>query len=285
VAVSAPKEYNLGHHYETLHKDKFGVLEGRLRENKLKNLKCDLQWQQNISTIATKTNEATVQASFIISQIIAKKSQPFMDGEYVKECIMKATEILCPEKQQLFKNISLSANMVAQRVNDLAGDIQCQLKEKFKNFVAYSIAIDESTDVKDIAQLAVFVRGVNEDFEYGEIIYRTNVRWLRQGSVLKQFFDLLDEIKLFMEKKGRNIEELNDEGWITDLAFLVDVTGHLNNLNKELHGKDKLITDMYNNIMVFKSSFDSGKNQLKQHNFVHFPHLKSLDTIFPERIQ
>jgi hypothetical protein len=33
-AVSAPKEYTLRRHYETLHKDKFGVLEGRLRENK-----------------------------------------------------------------------------------------------------------------------------------------------------------------------------------------------------------------------------------------------------------
>jgi hypothetical protein len=80
-AVSAPKKYKLRHHYETLHKDKFGVLEGRIRENKLKNLKCDLQWQQNIFTVATKTNEAAVQASFIISQIIAKKSQPFMDDE------------------------------------------------------------------------------------------------------------------------------------------------------------------------------------------------------------
>jgi hypothetical protein len=31
--------------------------------------------------------------------------------------------------------------------------------------VAYSIAIDESTDVTDVAQLAVFIRGVNEDFQ------------------------------------------------------------------------------------------------------------------------
>jgi hypothetical protein len=28
--------------------------------------------------------------------------------------------MLCPEKHQLFKNISLSANTVAERVNDLA---------------------------------------------------------------------------------------------------------------------------------------------------------------------
>jgi hypothetical protein len=58
---------------------------------------------------------------------------------------MKAAEILCPEKQQLFKNTSLSANTKAERVNDLAGDIQCQLKEKSKNVVVYSIATDEST--------------------------------------------------------------------------------------------------------------------------------------------
>jgi hypothetical protein len=31
--------------------------------------------------------------------------------------------------------------------------------------VAYSIAIDDSTNTTDIAQLAVFIRGVNEDFQ------------------------------------------------------------------------------------------------------------------------
>jgi hypothetical protein len=43
---------------------------------------------------------------------------------------------------------------VADRVNDLAGDIQRQFKEKCKNVVAYSIAIDES---RDIAQLAAYL--------------------------------------------------------------------------------------------------------------------------------
>jgi hypothetical protein len=78
---------------------------------------------------------------------------------------MKAADILCPEKQHLFKTISLSANTVADRVNDLTGDRQCQLKEKCKDFVAYSIAIEESTDVTDVAQLAICIRGVSEDFQ------------------------------------------------------------------------------------------------------------------------
>jgi hypothetical protein len=44
----------LRHHYKALHKDKIGVLQGKIREDKLKNLKCDLQWQQNILNVATK---------------------------------------------------------------------------------------------------------------------------------------------------------------------------------------------------------------------------------------
>jgi len=35
-------------------------------------------------TVATKTNEAAVQASFIVSQIIVKKSKPFTDDAYVE---------------------------------------------------------------------------------------------------------------------------------------------------------------------------------------------------------
>jgi hypothetical protein len=42
-------------------------------------------------------------------------------------------------------------------VNGLAGDMQCQLKEKCKDFVANSTANDTHTDVTDIEQLAVFI--------------------------------------------------------------------------------------------------------------------------------
>ena len=38
------------------------------------------------------------------------------------------------------------------------------LKEKIPNFAAFSIAIDESTDITDVTQLAVFVRGVTDEF-------------------------------------------------------------------------------------------------------------------------
>jgi hypothetical protein len=66
------------------------------------------------------------------------------------------------------------------------------------------------------------------------------------------------KIKLFTEKKNKRIEELDDEGWISDLAFFVDVTGHWNTLNKELQSKDKFITEMFD-IRLSNLSFDCGK--------------------------
>jgi hypothetical protein len=47
-----------------------------------------------------------------------------------------------------------------------------------------------------------------------------------------------------MENKGRNIEDLNDEVWIIDLGFLVDVIRHFKNPNKEQQSKNNLITHM-----------------------------------------
>jgi hypothetical protein len=39
--------------------------------------------------------------------------------------------------------------------------------------------------------------------EYGEIIYHLTVMWLIRGSVLKQLFQKLNEVKLFVQNKKR----------------------------------------------------------------------------------
>lgn len=66
--------------------------------------------------------------------------------------------------------------------------------------------------------------------------YHTEVRWLSQGAVLKRFFDLRKEIEQFMEKKGKPVMGLQYTQWLRELAFMVDITEHLNNLNKMSQG-------------------------------------------------
>ena len=93
--------------------------------------------------------------------MIAKSSRPLTEGLFVKECLVKASDILCPGKTKLFEGISLSPNTVASRVADLAANVEEQLVATAKDFESFSIALDESTDVSDTAQCAVFIGGVD----------------------------------------------------------------------------------------------------------------------------
>ena len=69
--------------------------------------------------------------------------------------------------------------------------------------------------------------------------------------------------------------ELEDTNWISDFAFLVDMTTHLNILNSTLQGKNKLIHELYATIRSFEMKLALFKLQLENNNFSHFPLLNS----------
>jgi len=80
---------------------------------------------------------------------------------------MIAAEEVAPDKRSSFAAISLSRNIVADKTNANGNELEDFLKILCKRFVAFSIALDESTDV-DTTQLAVFIHGVTEDSEIFE---------------------------------------------------------------------------------------------------------------------
>jgi len=57
---------------------------------------------------------------------------------------------------------------VAGRISDISANLDSQLKNKVKSFVMFSVALDESTDTADIAQLAIFIRGIDETLSVTE---------------------------------------------------------------------------------------------------------------------
>ena len=70
--------------------------------------------------------------------------------------------------------------------------------------------------------------------EYGDLVYYTEVRCISRGRMFKRFFDLRDEIKFFIELKEKPNAVFDDESFLNDLAFLADVTEHLDQLNTKL---------------------------------------------------
>ena len=58
------------------------------------------------------------------------------------------------------------------------------------------------------------------------------------------------------------------------MAFLVDITGHLNDLNLKLQGKNKLFPDLVNDINAFKMKIKLFISQLEIQDLRQFPRLK-----------
>ena len=74
---------------------------------------------------------------------------------------------------------------------------------------------------------------------YEDVVYLSKVRWLNKAATLKRFQLLLPGIKVFLKEK-QNVDFLENEEWLNDLSFFVDVTEVLAELNLHLQGKDQL---------------------------------------------
>ena len=128
----------------------------------------ELKDQQTIFVKKRDDTDNIIRASYIVSEKIAKHSKNYSDGEFVKECLQAVVDILCPGRKKEIDNISLSRRTVTRRIDELATNIEMGLKELASKFKYFSLAIDESTDVTNTAQLAVFVRGIDDDFNITE---------------------------------------------------------------------------------------------------------------------
>ena len=112
------------------------------------DLVAKLKKQQGLCTKLHTSRETATKTSFVISHKIAKKSKPFSEGEFVKECLMNSAALICPKKREAFENISLSRHTMTRRIEDIAGNLELQLQHEVANFDFFSLALDESCDVQ-----------------------------------------------------------------------------------------------------------------------------------------
>ena len=102
---------------------------------------------------------------------------------------MAVVDSVCPEQRSVFESVSLSSRTVLRRIEEMSDNVHDSLKTRISTLVAFSLALDESTDVKDTAQLAVFIRGVTADLNVCEEFLQL-VR-LRGTTTGKDIFDAM----------------------------------------------------------------------------------------------
>ena len=89
---------------------------------------------QQHGTFIRHRNECDNNTSFAVSQVIGKRTKPFTNSEFGKDCNWAVVvDIVCSEKRDLFANIILSVRNGTRRVEDLASDIKLLFQKRATN--------------------------------------------------------------------------------------------------------------------------------------------------------
>lgn len=209
-ALAVMKKANLERHYTSKHA-KLQDLKGQLRLDKVNALRRSLSAQQAALSKPQSDAENSKRASYMVSELIAKKLKPHAEGEFVKECLVNVAEVLVPDKVKLFQNISLSRRIISDRINDLAQHTEKTMTDTASNFEYFSLACDETTDITNTAQLAAFVRGITAEFDTKEELLS-----LRAMHGTTKGEDLFKEVIAVMSNFALRFEKLS--GIATDGA-------------------------------------------------------------------
>ena len=124
---------------------------------------------------------------------------------------------------------------------------------------------------------------------YGDLQMHTDIRWMSRGKCLERFFALRTELPVFLEDCLRSdtsvyCHKLRDTAFLCDMAFLTDITSHLNHLNMQLQGRCQTISDLYAHMTAFQRKlklFLEGFSRASP-NLAHFPCCEEMRRDAPE---
>lgn len=402
------KEYNLRRHHNTTHANFNATFPpgSAARRQKISGLTFCYEQRRRILFRACTDQERATAASLRVAWILGKKKKPFTDSEIVKECMLASiNEVVTDEKTRKsvidsIKQIPISDTSNMRRVESLASDVFETLLDKLRKAEVMSLAVDESTDNGDVAQLCLYVRFFDgecfrEDLlglipleghttgeilftkiasffeennldlarvnmlvtdgapsmvgrdqglaarmaavaphmrslhclihqsllcaklsaklketmdsvmaiinfirctsslqhrlfrqlltdmsaEYKDLLIHNDIRWLSKGNALKRFCELKEEILVFlqsskMKKAGKFLSLMGNDDFNATVCFLSDVFHHLNQLNMELQGRDKTVSELVEKLHAFLRKLSLFSADLCPGKMLHFPTLR-----------
>lgn len=124
--------------------------------------------------------------------------------------------------------------------------------------------------------------------EHEQLLIHTEVRWLSRGKILTRFFELKDEIRIFL-LDTKYADFLTDFSWLCSTAYLADVFGYLNELNLSLQGNNVDMFKVEDKISAMVKKCQIWAARIGKDSFTNFPTLKqfleSSEERLPEQIK
>lgn len=124
--------------------------------------------------------------------------------------------------------------------------------------------------------------------EHEQLVIHTEVRWLSRGRMLTRFFELRDEVRVFL-LDTKYADCLTDFSWLCSTAYLADVFEHLNVLNLSLQGNNVDMFKVEDKISAMVKKCQIWAARIEKESFTNFPTMKqfleSSDESLPEQIR
>ncbi|XP_008178235.1 zinc finger BED domain-containing protein 5-like [Acyrthosiphon pisum] len=227
-------------HLESIHgelKEKNVEFFIRKRDELLKSLNCMVQ--------TTKTvNEKATEASYLVSYQITQRGEAYTIAEsLIKPCAMEMVKCMLDEKSaKKISKIPLSNDTVANRINDLAADIQNELIFRLKS-CKFALQMDESTDVAGLAILIVIVRYQHESTLLEDLLLCKSLPIRTTGA---EIFDLLNSFLEGNEIPWENCVDICSTDGAKAMSGIINgAVQRIKNIAKNCSSSHCMITDRH----------------------------------------
>ena len=94
-----------------------------------------------------KSNQESRDQINLVAYDIAKRGKPCLEGELVKDCILKDVKIVCPDELPAFQNVSLSRMIFTCKVEEIGSDINDHLNSDIAKHLVVWLVMNESADI------------------------------------------------------------------------------------------------------------------------------------------